>query len=321
MYINNYESKKKNNLYKILSFVLLQLSILSLGIFSGSWLVVANRLTQLNDGDQQIVMIRNVAIAFTVIFAISTIFLLLFFYLYKTNKELSSVLDIIKSNAKKFESMVTKKDIATTSNTSLSLVASPVAPALKPTTTKITISSNNGKPLAIGGVNRTLTTNRPTPSISAPRNTTISNTRPTIGSMNKTTSPMTTKKVVVNPSITKSSTTTNSIGNKTNVLNGSALVKKPTLLSSMPKNANLTSKTVTTNKVAPNVANSTGSRVGVLNGKASVKKPTLLSSTPKKVPLSSRTTTTTKTAPNVTRNIPISNLVGKQTSTSSVIRK
>lgn len=59
-----------NSVYKGCLFVFSQLCVAFLGVFVGCWIIVANRTEELNSGDPQTVTIKNVAIAFTVLFFI-----------------------------------------------------------------------------------------------------------------------------------------------------------------------------------------------------------------------------------------------------------
>lgn len=147
MYINEYESKKTNkkNKYKILSIIILQLSFVSLGVLAGSWYIVNNRLVQLNNGDLDIIVAKNVAIAFSAIFAISIVFLGIFFALYKSNKNFNFVIDGIKINAKKFESVFIRK------STKNAIASEEIQEAPKGEITPATImtTANNNKELLI----------------------------------------------------------------------------------------------------------------------------------------------------------------------------
>lgn len=86
MFTNNMTQDKKTYTLKWTWFVLSQVSILLFGTFVGCWVTVLSRQPELNDGDTQIILIRNLGIAFTVLFFVFLALTGVFYYMYKKSK-------------------------------------------------------------------------------------------------------------------------------------------------------------------------------------------------------------------------------------------
>lgn len=199
----------KEGVYKVLLFVFSQLCVAFLGIFVGCWIIVANRTVELNSGDPQTLTIRNVAIAFSVLFVVFTLISLGILYRnkigevlgfnkgvsnIKTNNNVNTVVRTpatlkqvqpVTSSSPKPVSNVAQPSIATrrpattiTINRS-NVAKQPVRPVTRPVTPTSTVTSYRPKPITNSAVSRPTTLSRPTVASKPTVNRTVTASRPT----------------------------------------------------------------------------------------------------------------------------------------------
>ncbi|WP_129374374.1 hypothetical protein [Malacoplasma penetrans] len=177
-----------------------------LGIFVGCWIIVANRTVELNSGDPQTLTIRNVAIAFSVLFVIFTLISLGILWRNKIGEVLgfNKGASNIKTNNNVntvVRTPATLKQVQPVTSTSsptkpVSNVAQPSVAARRPATTitinrsnvakqpvrptpTSTVTSYRPKPITNSAVSRPTTLTRPTVASKPTVNRTVTASRPT----------------------------------------------------------------------------------------------------------------------------------------------
>lgn len=182
--------EKKGFTFKVVSFVFSQLSILLFGVFMGCWVTVSMRSAELDAGNQQVLLIRNLGIAFVVLFVVSMILAITFYLLYKERINVVNVTNKFKRKSKALKEM--QESSKTNPNLQLS------TKVVDPNSSKKELDTTVKK---IGLENKTAPT-------AVPRITTTVVSKPQVSS-NRMVTPQGTQSKPVNPSINlKASSTT-----------------------------------------------------------------------------------------------------------------
>lgn len=303
MYLSKYNDQKKSNILKTAAFVLLQASILFFGILVGCWVTVGSRMTALANGDAQITTIRDVGIAFTVLFFISAIACGVTYYLYKDSIDNSYIKRVI-NNAK--QSMQAKKaaKLAPTAQTNVTINKT-VATTTPTSTTTSTVAKSNLNTATLD----VLSSSKPAVSVNKTTTTTTSKVEPTSSGIGrkilskKTVTTTTQKSSSFAPiSLNKATTTPVTAKSVTTVDAKPVETKKQSLFSSIKKTPIVFGKqkasAVTTSKVEPKKVEVKKAVTPTVSKPATTPAKPIVAVPTKKV---TTTTTTTKVVPTPTK--------------------